>query len=119
MPKKILVIDDEPVILTTLRDRLILDGYEVITAVDGNSGIEQAEKEKPDLIVLDIMLPDMDGHQVCRIIKGNKKSDAKIIIVTSKIDAIDAVRAKEAGADDFTVKTTGYAALVEAIKHFI
>ncbi|MCK4947876.1 MAG: response regulator [Candidatus Aureabacteria bacterium] len=119
MPKKVLIIDDEPNILATLRDRLVYEGYDVITAIDGSSGIKQAYQNKPDLIVLDIMLPDMDGHQVCRILKSTKNIKIPIIVVTSKVDAVDALKVKKSGADDFTVKTMDYKSLIEAIKRLI
>ncbi len=117
--KKVLIIDDEPNILATLKDRLMYEGYDVITAIDGSSGIKQAYQNKPDLIVLDIMLPDMDGHQVCQILKSTKNIKIPIIAVTSKVDAVDALKVKKSGADDFTVKTMDYKSLIEAIKRLI
>jgi len=116
MEKKILIIDDEPVILTTMRDRLVMEGFDVVTAIDGQSGIAQAEKENPDLIVIDIMLPDMSGFDVCETVRKNGNIDSKIIIVTSKIDAVDASKARESGADDFTAKTVDYAPLIDVIR---
>ncbi len=119
MLKKILIIDDEPNILITLKDRLEFEGYEVITAIDGTSGLKQADEGIPDLIILDTMLPDMDGHQVCRTIKTVKKLNIPVIMVTSKIDALDAVRARKSGTDDFTVKTADYGVLLDAVKRHI
>lgn len=119
MAKKIFVIDDEPAILLTLRDRLLMEGYEVIIASAGKSVIRTAVKEKPDIIVLDIMLPDVKGYQLCQKLKKNKAVNAKIIVVTSKIDAVDAVQAGQSGADDFVVKTTDYNALIDSIKQFM
>lgn len=116
MAKKILVIDDEPVILLGVSDRMRLEGYEVVTAQDGKSGIEQAEKEKPDIIILDIMLPDMTGHEVCKAIKSKVGNKCFVIMATSKIDAVDAKKARDSGADDFTVKTTDYGPLLGAVK---
>lgn len=119
MAKKILIIDDEPDIALSLGDRLKLEGYEVVTAEDAKSGIEQIEKENPDIVVLDIMLPDRDGFDVCNSIKNDREIDVKVIMTTGKIDAVDAVKAREAGADEFTVKTPDYAGLVEAIRQFV
>ncbi len=118
MAQKILVVDDEPNILLALSDRLKLEGYDVVSAIDGASGIELAEKEKPDIMILDIMLPDMDGFKVCEAIKGEKKLDIKIVMATSKIDAVDVGKAMQVGADDFTVKTADFAAVLGAIKKF-
>ena len=119
MAKKILVIEDEPIIMMAMKTRLNLEGYEVLTAPDGKSGIEAAEKKKPDVIVLDIMLPDIDGFTVCDTIKNRKKLKVKIVMVTSKIDAVDATKARKSGADDFTVKTTNFEAVLSVIKKLL
>ncbi|MBU4478573.1 MAG: response regulator [Candidatus Omnitrophica bacterium] len=119
MSKKILVIDDEPTILVTLRDRLRMEGYEVITATDGSAAMEAAINERPDIIIMDIMLPDISGYQLCKDIKEIKEINAGIIMMTNKIDAVDAVKAREHGADDFIVTMAGYDAVLESIKNFI
>jgi DNA-binding response OmpR family regulator len=119
MAKKILIVDDEAIILRTMQDRLKLAGYEVVTAETGKQGIALADQEKPDLIVLDVMLPDGNGNDFCKTLKGKKDFHTAIVMATSKIDALDAVRAREAGADDFTVKTSDFAPLLSAIKKLI
>jgi len=100
--KKILVVDDESAILQTLRFNLERSGYAVVTAGDGRSAIAMAQREQPDLIVLDIMLPLLDGVEACKEIR--KFSSVPIIMLTAKDQEIDKVLALELGADDYVTK---------------
>jgi len=100
--KTILVVDDEPAILQTLRFNLERTGYSVLTATDGRTAVTLAQREQPDLIVLDIMLPQMDGIEVCKEIR--KFSSVPIIMLTAKDQEIDKVLALELGADDYVTK---------------
>lgn len=100
--KKILVVDDESAILQTLRFNLERSGYAVVTAGDGRSAISMAQREQPDLIVLDIMLPILDGIEACKEIR--KFSSVPIIMLTAKDQEIDKVLALELGADDYVTK---------------
>jgi two-component system alkaline phosphatase synthesis response regulator PhoP len=100
--KKILVVDDETAILQTLRFNLERSGYAVVTAGDGRSAIATAQRERPDLIVLDIMLPILDGVEACKEIR--KFSAVPIIMLTAKDQEIDKVLALELGADDYVTK---------------
>ena len=100
--RKILVVDDESAILQTLRFNLERSGYAVCTASDGRSAISTAVREQPDLIVLDIMLPVVDGVEVCKEIR--KHSAVPIIMLTAKDQEIDKVLALELGADDYVTK---------------
>lgn len=100
--KKILVVDDESAILKTLRFNLERSGYAVVTATDGRTAITMAQREQPDLIVLDIMLPVLDGVEVCKEIR--KFSAVPIIMLTAKDQEIDKVLAFELGADDYVTK---------------
>ncbi|MHB8179063.1 MAG: response regulator transcription factor [Vulcanimicrobiaceae bacterium] len=100
--KKILVVDDEAAILQTLRFNLERSGYGVVTASDGRSAIAMAQREQPDLVVLDIMLPVMDGIEACKEIR--KFSSVPIIMLTAKDQEIDKVLALELGADDYVTK---------------
>lgn len=100
--KKILVVDDESAILQTLRFNLERSGYTVCTASDGRSAIATAAREQPDLIVLDIMLPVLDGIEACKEIR--KSSSVPIIMLTAKDQEIDKVLALELGADDYVTK---------------
>jgi DNA-binding response OmpR family regulator len=100
--KKILVVDDEPAILQTLRFNLERSGYTVVTATDGRSAVAMAQRETPDLVVLDIMLPVLDGVEACKQIR--KFSSVPIIMLTAKDQEIDKVLALELGADDYVTK---------------
>jgi len=100
--KKILIVDDESAILQTLRFNLERNGYVVATAGDGRSAVALAASERPDLIVMDIMLPVLDGVEACREIR--KTSGVPIIMLTAKDQEIDKVLALELGADDYVTK---------------
>jgi len=102
MCAKILVVDDEESLVELLRTNLERDGYEVITASDGNAAIEIAERQKPDLILLDWMMPKKDGFEVCKVLRP--KTKAPIIMVTAKGEEIDKVLGLEMGADDYITK---------------
>ena len=100
--KKILVVDDESAILQTLRFNLERNGYAVCTAGDGRSAVALASTEKPDLVILDIMLPVLDGIEACKEIR--KSSGVPIIMLTAKDQEFDKVLALELGADDYVTK---------------
>ena len=103
MSKKILVVDDEPNIVDILRFNLQREGYEVVAAYDGQEGLDKARSEGPDLILLDVMLPLMDGFQVCEELR---KTDRRtpIIMLTAREEERDRVMGLELGADDYVVK---------------
>jgi DNA-binding response OmpR family regulator len=102
---KILIIDDLPDNVFLLQDRLEIEGYEVLTAYDGKSGIEKAINETPDLILLDVMMPDLTGIEVCKIIVANPiTSNIPIILVTAKSGVEDTKEGLEAGAFDYIKK---------------
>jgi DNA-binding response OmpR family regulator len=102
---KILVIDDLPENVFLLQDRLEREGYEVITSYDGKSGIEKAIKEIPDLILLDVMMPDLNGIEVCKVLVLNPiTTNIPIILVTAKSGAEDTKEGLEAGAFDYIKK---------------
>lgn len=103
--KRILVIDDLPENVFMLQDRLESEGYEVVTAYEGKTGIAKATSEMPDLILLDVMMPEMTGIEVCKILKQDPgTADIPIIIVTAKSGADDAKEGLEAGAFDYIKK---------------
>ena len=102
MSQKIVVVEDDINIAELLRLYLEKDGFEVLIAHDGGEGLHLAESEKPDLVMLDIMLPVMDGWQVCRAIRKNSKTP--IIMLTAKGETEDKVTGLEMGADDYIVK---------------
>ncbi|RKY47321.1 MAG: two-component system response regulator [Candidatus Neomarinimicrobiota bacterium] len=99
---KILVVDDEENIRKLVHYNLILDGYDVIMAVDGKEGLEKAIQEKPDLILLDIMMPEMDGLEVCSRLKKNPETrDIPIFMLSAKGQMQDLEDAFEVGADNY------------------
>jgi len=102
---KVLVVDDEPQLVRTLRINLTARGYEVITAHDGAAALRAAADGKPDVIVLDLGLPDIDGTTVIDGIRG--WSTVPIIVLSARIDSTDKVRALDAGADDYVTKPFG------------
>jgi DNA-binding response OmpR family regulator len=102
MPEKILIVEDEPTLQETLAYNLTRQGYETLTAGDGRKAIELARKSNPDLIVLDIMLPELDGFEVCRIIR--QEMNVPILMLTARDDEIDRVIGLEMGADDYLTK---------------
>lgn len=108
MAKRILIIEDEPTLLNKLSEKLRSDGYTVSTAMDGEVAWEKVRSEKPDLVVLDIMLPNLDGLSLCRMIR-NESTTAKIpiIIVTARNNEVDKIIGLESGADDYLVKPFG------------
>ena len=100
--KKILVVDDEPTLVATVKYNLEREGYQVVTAADGESGVEVARAERPDLVVLDLMLPGLDGFEVCRILR--REMTAPILMLTAKTEEVDKVVGLELGADDYVTK---------------
>ncbi len=100
--KKILIVDDDENICELLRLYLTKDGFKTITATDGEMAVMKAKTENPDLILLDIMLPKLDGWQVCREIR--KESDVPIIMLTAKGETFDRILGLELGADDYVPK---------------
>jgi DNA-binding response OmpR family regulator len=114
MPKKILLIDDEPGILEICRDYLKASGYDVLTAADGLQGLSAARRERPDLVVLDLMLPEMDGLDVCRALR--RESDVPIIMLTARVEETDKLVGLELGADDYMTKPFSPRELVARVK---
>jgi len=105
MNKKILIVDDEPNIIFMLSHRLKQSGYEVITAKDGQEAFDVAKKEKPDIIILDLMLPKMNGYTVCGLLKRDTNfSRTPIIMLTARAQSSDKKQGEEAGADAYIKK---------------
>src|SRR5579884_4258763 len=117
MARKILVVDDESILVETMTYNLEQAGYQVTTAADGISALEAARSEKPDLIILDIMLPEMDGLEVCRQLRRESStSTTPIMMLTAKIDEIDKVVGLEVGADDYVTKPFGRRELLARVR---
>jgi two-component system alkaline phosphatase synthesis response regulator PhoP len=100
---KILIVEDEPDMVLGLKDNFEFEGYEVVTATDGESGLERARTQKPDLIVLDVMLPRMSGLEVCKTLRG-EGWEGPILMLTARGQEIDKVVGLELGADDYVTK---------------
>ncbi|MGT2846232.1 response regulator YycF [Streptococcus massiliensis] len=100
--KKILVVDDEKPISDIIKFNMVKEGYEVVTAFDGREALEQFEAEKPDILILDLMLPELDGLEVARTIR--KTSNVPIIVLSAKDSEFDKVIGLEIGADDYVTK---------------
>lgn len=114
MSKRILVIEDDPDIIEICRDYLKAAGYDVLTANDGVKGLAAARREKPDLIVLDLMLPEMDGLDVTRAIR--RESDVPIIMLTARVEETDKLIGLELGADDYITKPFSPRELVARVR---
>ncbi len=114
-PARILVIEDEPTIIEFLRTGLKYEGYEVIIAAEGKRGLDLAEKGNPDLIILDLMLPDIDGIKICKKLRmeGN---NVPVIMLTAKTSVDDKVSGLDTGADDYITKPFSFDELVARIR---
>ena len=113
MSAKILVVDDEPRIVDILAFNLKKEGYTVLTAYDGAEGLKLALSEDPDLVLLDIMMPKMDGYEVCKRIR--ETSQVPIIMLTARADETDKVLSFDLGADDYVVKPFGVRELMSRV----
>ena len=114
MQELILVVDDEPKVSRLARDYLEKNGFRVQVAADGPTALAVARREHPDLIVLDLMLPGLDGREVCRILR--RESDVPIIMLTALAEESDQVAGLEIGADDYIVKPFSPRALVARVR---
>jgi DNA-binding response OmpR family regulator len=114
MQELILVVDDEPKVSRLARDYLEKNGFRVQVAADGPTALAAARREHPDLIVLDLMLPGLDGREVCRILR--RESDVPIIMLTALAEESDQVAGLEIGADDYIVKPFSPRALVARVR---
>ncbi|MBC7329391.1 MAG: response regulator [bacterium] len=105
MPKKILVVDDERPIVRLVQVNLEHAGYEVVTAYDGKEALEKVEQEKPDLIILDVMMPQMDGFEVMQRLQANPKTrDIPVIMLTAKAQDADVFRGWQSGVTLYLTK---------------
>jgi len=114
MENKVLVVEDEPTLRETLEYNLTRQGYAVSTAADGLSALEVARQQRPDLIVLDIMLPGLDGIEVCRILR--QEMSVPILMLTARTDEVDKIVGLEVGADDYITKPFGMRELLARVK---
>ena len=116
MGKTILIVEDEPKNMTLTRDILKISGYETIEAVDGRQGIDKAKSAKPNLILMDIMMPKMDGYAACREIKADPATkNIPVIMLTAVGYDLNKKLAKQMGADGYVTKPFSRQQLVDAI----
>lgn len=114
MPQRILIVDDEPAVLDLLAYNLRRANYEVLTAADGRTALRLARNDRPDLILLDLMLPEVDGFDVCRELR--RSSQVPIIMLTARDEEVDRVVGLELGADDYVCKPFSVRELMARIK---
>ena len=120
MAKRILVVDDEKEFVSTVSTRLEPLGYEVISAYDGQEGLEKATSEMPDLIILDIMMPGMDGLEMLRRLRDNPKTfDLSVIVLTAKGETEYLLQAQELGSMDYLIKPVKIEELSGTVKKYI
>jgi len=120
MGKKLLLVDDEPALVEMVKMRLEAYGYEVVVAFDGQEALEKARTVKPDLIILDLMLPKIDGYKVCRMLKFDEKyQNIPIVMFTARIQDSDKKLAKDVGADDYITKPFEAEVLLSTIKKLL
>ena len=119
-PPRILIADDNAMNLDILQTRLALHGYDILTATDGEAALALAREKQPDLILLDVMMPKLDGFEVCRRLRGDPALPfMPIILVTARTDSKDVVAGLEAGGDEYLTKPVDQAALVARVKSML
>ena len=119
-PKKILVVDDEVDLVETVRFSLELEGFDVLVSYNGEDALNQARKVSPDLIILDLMLPKLDGYKVCRLLKFDERyKHIPILMLTAKTQEKDKILGKETGADEYITKPFEMDYLMEKVKAYL
>jgi len=111
---KLLIVEDEPTLLETLKYNLVRQGYEVVTAADGLQALPTARAERPDLVILDVMLPGLDGFEICRILR--QEMSLPILMLTAKDEEVDKIVGLEVGADDYLTKPFSMRELLARVK---
>jgi DNA-binding response OmpR family regulator len=115
--KKILIVDDETDLVETVRFPLEMEGFNVLVSYNGEDALNQARKEKPDLIILDLMLPKLDGYKVCRLLKFDERyKHIPILMLTAKTQEKDKILGMETGADEYITKPFEMNDLMEKVK---
>jgi adenylate cyclase len=119
-PPRILIVDDNPTNVKVLQTRLVADGYEIVTAGDGEEALAVAREQVPDLILLDVMMPKLDGFEVCRRLRADAKFPfTPIILVTAMSDPKNVVEGLEAGGDEYLTKPVDHAALAARVRSML
>ena len=118
--KKILLVDDEADLVETLRFPLEMEGFNVLVSYNGEDALNQARKESPDLILLDLMLPKLDGYKVCRLLKFDEKyKHIPVLMLTAKTQEKDKLLGMETGADEYITKPFDIDALMMKVKSYL
>ena len=118
--KRILIVDDEKQLVSLVKLHMTMASYEVLTAKDGEEALEIVEKERPDLIILDLMLPKIDGWEVCKRIREKKKiGNIPVIMLTARTETADKLKGFECGADDYVTKPFSPRELVARVKRVL
>ena len=117
MSNTVLVVEDEPNLLMALKYTLEQEGYDTLTAVDGESGLRIAQSRSPDLVILDVMLPSLDGFEVCRILR--RQSNIPILMLTARGEEVDRVVGLELGADDYVTKPFNMRELLARVRNML
>lgn len=117
MPNTILIVEDEPNLLAALQYSLKQEGYTALTATDGEIGLRMATSLSPDLVILDVMLPSLDGFEVCRIIR--RESGVPILMLTARSEEVDRVVGLELGADDYVTKPFSMRELLARVRNLL
>ena len=119
-PASILVVDDDPIVRSLMHATLTRDGFAVIEAEDGIEGCRLYEKHRPDLLLVDVLMPRMDGYQLCRELRGNPQSAYVPIVVATSLDDLPSIaRAYDAGATDFVPKPINWLVLNHRIRYIL
>src|SRR5437899_7323649 len=119
-PAKILVVDDTPKNVKLLADLLTVKGYGVVTAASGREALAQVEAERPDLVLLDVVMPEMSGYEVCRKIRENPATEILPVIMVTALDpAEERIKGLDAGADDFLTKPINQAELIARVRSLL
>lgn len=119
MSKRILIVDDEPNILMSLDFLMKKNGYQVFVARNGQEALDIADTENIDLVVLDIMMPEVDGYEVCQHIKSSKKNDTRVIFLSAKVKEEDIQKGYNVGADCYMTKPFSTRALVKKVNELL
>ena len=118
--KRILIVDDQKDIVELIRFKLENEGFECLVAFDGEEGLQKAKKEDPDLILMDIMMPKINGYQVCRLLKSDENyKNIPIIMLSAKDQESDKFWGKESGADDYITKPFEFEELFQKIQGYL
>jgi len=118
--KKIMIVDDEVDLVETVRFPLEMEGFNVLVSYNGEDALNQARKEEPDLIILDLMLPKLDGYKVCRLLKFDERyKHIPILMLTAKTQEKDKILGRETGADEYITKPFEMDDLMQKVKAYL